>query len=180
MKSFRKWNGFERRNMTWNTSLLLEIPHFNRREFNSNAADFLYMNSYCNAMKYMSCTTLNSALKDLELFTKELLYISLGYYLPNRKPISAYISDVCACITLGQAILNLYKRKCRLYTWKGVSAWPSSCPDCISWSCFPNVFDAALSESNIKGAVEVYKVLIMLFASAHHWIEYVKTNQILL
>ena len=26
---------------------------------------------------------------------------------------------------------RLYKRKCHLYTWKGVSAWPSSCPDWI-------------------------------------------------
>ena len=34
--------------------------------------------------------------------------ISLGYYLPKRKPLSAYISDVCAYTsdfaTLGQAI----------------------------------------------------------------------------
>ncbi len=53
---------------------------------------------------------------------------SLGNYLTKRKGVSAYISDVYAYISdLEKRLVKrlehrLYKRKCRLYTWKGASA----------------------------------------------------------
>ncbi len=66
---------------------------------------------------------------------------SLGYYLPKHKPLSAYVSDVCAYTSdfanrpenqrlVKRVEYRLYKRKCRLHTWKGVCAWLSSCLDC--------------------------------------------------